>query len=214
MTTYMFNRSNDTLSKTKVATALITSFFGTGQVVLAKPQFKISGPKQLSAVTVQIVYYSPLAVKDERMTVLGNALSEIFHRSVELRLIRLNSPFMDSHVLAQVLAAHANKLSFNRLMSQLNMNLPKVHSGSVSDLPLSEVTGLRVKLSGRLTTQRHGPRQTVSHANFGSKHKFGQVDFGQFTAKNKLGSFTIKVWICHNSRSVNNPLQCSTNTIQ
>jgi len=50
-------------------------------------------------------------------------------------------------------------------------------------------------LSGRLTTQRSSPRQTVQAGRLGSSAKgtYSTVDYSQHTAKNKLGAFTMKV---------------------
>lgn len=60
---------------------------------------------------------------------------------------------------------------------------------------VSHVTGVKVKLSGRLTTQRAAPRQTVQAGRIGSsaKGQYSTVDYSQHTAKNKLGAFTMKV---------------------
>jgi ribosomal protein S3 len=161
--------------------------------VLAKPRFTASH----RSVLVNVAYYSPAqhgtGLTDGQAQMLASALGLVFDLPVELRLVRLSSPLMDGNVLAQVCALHGNKLSFNRLMAQLNAMLDCLFNGPIGKLPLSEVTGLRVKLSGRLTTQRHAPRQTVSYGYVGNKHEQGQTDLGQFTAKNKLGAFTVKV---------------------
>lgn len=88
----------------------------------------------------------------------------------------------------------------------LKGSLPTVVSeGSVDEnsvTPTSHITGAKIKLSGRLTTQRSGPRQTVQASRLGSSAKgsYGTIDFSQHTAKNKLGAFTMKVWISQQSR--------------
>lgn len=106
---------------------------------------------------------------------------------------------MDSSIFAQYLTANGGKYAFNRILDMLKGNLPTVVSeGSVDEstlLPTSHITGVKVKLSGRLTTQRSSPRQTVQAGRLGSSAKgpYGTVDYSQHTAKNKLGSFTMKV---------------------
>lgn len=81
----------------------------------------------------------------------------------------------------------------------LKGSLPTVVSdGSVDGTevtPASHITGVKIKLSGRLTTQRASPRQTVQAGRLGSsaKGQYGLVDYSQHTAKNKLGAFTMKV---------------------
>jgi len=81
----------------------------------------------------------------------------------------------------------------------LKSSLPTVVSeGSVNDtssIPASHITGVKIKLSGRLTTQRSSPRQTVQAGRIGSSAKgaYSTVDYSQHTDKNKLGAFTMKV---------------------
>lgn len=60
---------------------------------------------------------------------------------------------------------------------------------------VSHITGVKMKLSGRLTTQRASPRQTVQSGRLGSSAKGinSYIDHSQSTAKNKLGAFTMKV---------------------
>jgi ribosomal protein S3 len=97
------------------------------------------------------------------------------------------------------LSANSHKYSFNRLFDILKANLPTVVAqGSVDETtvnPTSHITGVRIKLSGRLTTQRAGPRQTVKANRLGSsaKESYGITDFSQYTSKNKLGAFTVKI---------------------
>jgi hypothetical protein len=114
-------------------------------------------------------------------------------------LIRLNHSALDSSIFAQYLTANGGKYSFNRILDMLKGSLPTVVSeGSVDDssvTPASHITGVKIKLSGRLTTQRSSPRQTVQAGRLGSsaKGQYGTVDYSQHTAKNKLGAFTMKV---------------------
>jgi ribosomal protein S3 len=81
----------------------------------------------------------------------------------------------------------------------LKGSLPTVVSdGSVDEnsvLPASHITGVKMKLSGRLATERSAPRKTVQASRLGSSAKgpYGTVDYSQHTAKNKLGAFTMKV---------------------
>ena len=71
-----------------------------------------------------------------------------------------------------------------------------VSEGSVSNRPVtSHITGVKIQLSGRLTTQRASPRQTVQAGRIGSSAKgpYSLVDYSQHSSKNKLGAFTMKV---------------------
>ena len=86
----------------------------------------------------------------------------------------------------------------------------------VSSLP-SFITGLKIQLSGRITTEPLIPRLSVkstmvgtfstSHSNtqsllfkertssFLSRFPSQCIDYSAHTTKNEIGAFTIKVWI-------------------
>lgn len=203
-TTYLFNKANrtNTMSMQRQAIAIIQSFFAKYQALVGKPVFTVSPNK----VIVQLFYYAPAeSISNASITALGNALTRCWNRTVELRLIRLNHSALDSSIFAQYLTANAGKYSFNRILDMLKGSLPTVVSeGSVDEssvVPASHITGVKIKLSGRLTTQRSSPRQTVQAGRIGSSAKghLGTVDYSQHTAKNKLGAFTMKVWISQQS---------------
>lgn len=213
MNSYQFAKANaaSLLKTERYATAVVTACLAAHEgLLLGKPVFAVQQQK----VTVHIFYYWPgQALQHATIAALGAALTRCFavscqtpngvwhekSKSVELRLVQLNHMVLDSSILAQCLALHGNKLSFNRLADLLKsllapaFNEPMPASGLA--LPASNLTGLQIKVSGRLTTQRHGPRQTVSLAHMGSaaKSSIGMTDYSQFTAKNKLGAFTVKV---------------------
>jgi ribosomal protein S3 len=204
-TTYLFNKTNrtNTMSMQRQAILIIQSFFAKFKALVGKPVFTVSPNK----VTVQVFYYSSTEmISNANINALGNALTQCWGRTVELRLIRLNHAALDSSIFAQYLSVNSNKYSFNRIFDMLKGSLPTVVSeGSVDELsvvPTSHITGVKIKLSGRLTTQRSSPRKTVQASRLGSSAKglHGFVDFSQYTAKNKLGAFTMKVWISQQSR--------------
>lgn len=203
-TTYMFNKANRTniMSMQRQAISIIQSFFAKYQSLVGKPVFTVNPDK----VVVQLFYYAPVPTAGGKETItnasiaaLGDALTRCWGRTVELRLIRLNHSALDSSIFAQYLTANGGKYSFNRILDMLKGSLPTVVSdGSVDGTevtPASHITGVKIKLSGRLTTQRASPRQTVQAGRLGSsaKGQYGLVDYSQHTAKNKLGAFTMKV---------------------
>ncbi len=57
------------------------------------------------------------------------------------------------------------------------------------------LTGLKIKISGRLITQRVIPKKTISKLEKGGfkKTKINIVDYATYTNKNKRGSYTVKV---------------------
>jgi len=67
-------------------------------------------------------------------------------------------------------------------------------------LPLPTwISGVKAELAGRLTTQRNRPRKTVTNAHKGSftvsNELSSSLNLSQYASKNKLGAYTMKVWL-------------------
>jgi len=130
-----------------------------------------------------------LEKESDKINALGVTLTQLFNKTVEIRLIRLQYPYLDSSILAQYLAINAGKYNFTRMQKNLFSKVPIV-------LPLdvmpSQLTGIKLELAGRLTTQRSIPRKTVENVHTGSQNSTS-LDFSQYSSKNKIGAFTMKV---------------------
>lgn len=70
--------------------------------------------------------------------------------------------------------------------------------------PISQLTGIKVTIAGRLITQRIVPKSTVKTAYKGQlssalggkmSHKF--IDSATYTSKNKIGAYTVRVQLGH-----------------
>lgn len=61
------------------------------------------------------------------------------------------------------------------------------------------LTGIKIRISGRLARQRVVPKRTVKTAYKGgiSKSKNNLVDYSTYTSKNKKGAFSVRVWLSH-----------------
>ena len=169
---------------------------------------------------------------------------------VELRLIRIQHPYLNSSILAQYLALNAGKYNFTRMqkrvfkkaptfdLNDISLNKEVLPQGSGAAQLFSPTswettravgltTGVKLELAGRLTTQRSIPRKTVENKHTGSftvDHRISSgplgstssasqstigkgvtpagaveqpqnpfVNLSQYTSKNKLGTYTIKV---------------------
>lgn len=72
------------------------------------------------------------------------------------------------------------------------------------------LTGIRIKLSGRIPTERVKPKMTIKQKEIGAFHKTKDsiLDYAMYTNKNKRGSYTVKVWttstICSNVNNIKN----------
>lgn len=207
---------------TRNATKLITHFFSPINALTSKPNFTFT----TNLVIVQVFYYIPMVstgnntktINNNTVNNLGETLSTIFEQPVELRLVKLNYPYLDSYILAQYIALNTQDYTFLQIVRRIFGSIgvspiiptQPVKSGSddkkyyilSSAIPLGAIIGIKVRVSGRLMTERSRPRQTMQTAQIGSfssphggQENLFLVDSASFTTKNKKGAFTIKVWI-------------------
>lgn len=129
------------------------------------------------------------------------ALSRLFSSTtdlqvpVQLRIVRLHHPYLNSSILAQFLALNASKYGFARLRQYVLTSIPLSTIASTQNTNTGHsVLGVRVQVSGLLTTQRMAPRKTVSTVSAGTFHGHGtHLDYSSHTSKSALGSYTVKV---------------------
>lgn len=192
-------------------TSMIQSFFASTKALAGKPSYKVFNSS--GTVVVTIPYFMPSSVPvlaESKINALGIAITRLFNvpgraqPTVELRLVRLRYPYLDSSILAQYVAVNAGKYNFLRMQKMMFNKVPATARGAtqtcqplaVEVLP-SQMTGVKVELAGRLTTQRSIPRKTVENGHVGSftvnNTLKSSLDFSQYASKNKLNAFTIKV---------------------
>jgi hypothetical protein len=213
LTAHSFSGKGDNV--TRVATRVIEHFFSPIRALASKPTFTMTSSNSSSSgsnfvgqdgkVIVNVFYYisnKEQALSDSTVNNLGQVLSKLFKRPVELRLVRLHYPYLNSYILAQYIAINSNRYNFTRIQRAIFNALRAVKASSLHDsagsdqvLP-SYITGMKIRVSGRLLTQRSVPRQTVQTAQIGSfSGQDNVIDSGSYTTKNKKGAFTVKVWI-------------------
>jgi hypothetical protein len=203
-------------NQNRQAIKLIENFFSQQQAIAAKPFFTMQ-----SKMIINVFYYLPIkeqALDNSTVNSLGKVLSKLYKRPVELRLLRLNYPYLNCYTLAQYIAINTGKYNFKAIMNSLFAAVRESIADfsdeeSSTSLP-SHIIGVKVKISGRLVTQRSVPRQTTQTAQIGSFSssvvnkanttsniqtptfsKTNIVEHAAFTSKNKKGAFTVKVWI-------------------
>jgi hypothetical protein len=201
-----FDKAN--VNAQRVATKLIANFFSKPlatdvHALASKPVFSVSGDK----VVINVFYYlaDKKALNNSSINSLGQVLSKLFKQPVELRFVRL--PYLDSYILAQYIAINTAKYNFTRIQRAIfgALQFPVLKASELEDTTLpSYITGMKIRISGRLTTQRSVPRQTVQTAqvgSFSSSHipsnskASGIISSAAFSTKNQKGAFTVKVWI-------------------
>lgn len=129
-------------------------------------------------------------------------LEKIFNKSIELELIRLKYPAHNSNILAQILAISSNKLKFFTMMRKLlynvNIKQPGVLKHNFNIIP-SYLSGIKVRLGGRLSTENLIPRKTVKTYQIGSiaRNKTNYRELSRITLKNKRGAYSFTVITSH-----------------
>ena len=142
-------------------------------------------------------------------------LSKLFGKNVRLQLVRLYNPFKDSNILAQLIGLNGKDYKFYRIEDMLfsraviNKKLNRNSNPGVLFLPTNTeqelnqmatiLNGIKIRLAGRLITQNIVPKNTVTFVERGgfAKGYNNLSDCSTFTAKNKLGTYSVKVWLSH-----------------
>lgn len=205
LTAHSFDRSRSRtlLNITRIANTLITRFFAPLSAIASKPTISIGS----ELVTVHIPYYShrtSAALNNNTVNSLGEVLTTNFNRPTEVRLIRLNNPYMDAHILANWMSNELQDTTFDRVVKRVFASvapLKDLNQTAGSTLP-SHIVGLKVQLHGRLTSEASRPRQTEQSASMGTfrADRMGLVQSAGFTSTNSKGAYTVKVWLSQAAR--------------
>lgn len=136
-----------------------------------------------------------------RVTFLVLLLSRLLKNNVQLELVRIKYVYHDSNILAQFLGINSHKNTYGKIKSLLWRRVtttPNTTNNQI-DNSQTQLTGFRIKISGRLAKQRVVPKQTVKSTYKGaiSPNKNNIVQEATFTGKNKKGAYSIRVWTSH-----------------
>jgi len=131
---------------------------------------------------------------------LCDLLSHLFKKPVQLDLIRLHYPYNDSHILVNLLGIMINKIKlriiFRKLFEKAVIkNLKKFTGKNNLNLIPAFLSGIHIKVAGRLLTHRVIPRKTVKTIKRGAiaHGKINFSDVARYTNKNKRGAYSITV---------------------
>lgn len=99
--------------------------------------------------------------------------------------------------VSQLTYQNSNKLKLLIPSSILYDNMDNYKEIITNPVSPAKTTGIRIRLAGRLKTERFKPKKTVQTVQIGSlsKNLVNFVNTASFTAKNKKGTFNIKVWM-------------------
>lgn len=190
---------------------IIKKFFSAIKVIRGEPVFNIGVEK----INITLSYYTKLNKEDpyieyglneNTLNNLADLLSKEFERQVELRIIKIQNPYLDRNILAEYIGKNASLYNFRRLKNNAmrktkitrysDNNNNKNFAGT--DMP-SDIIGRMIIFSGRLVTERLRPRKTVSTSKIGTFTSNNKLimESGSFTGKNARGAYTVKVLINH-----------------
>ena len=131
---------------------------------------------------------------------LCEVLNSLFNKPVELDLIRLHYPYNDSNILVRLLAFMINKMKLRRITRRLFnkavvKSIKKINNKDQVNIIPAFLSGMTIKVAGRLMKYKVVPRKTVKIVRRGSSSigKINYSDISRFTNKNKRGSFTITI---------------------
>lgn len=131
-------------------------------------------------------------------------LSNIFNKPVELDLTRLNAPFFDDNILVKLIGLVSTDLKpikiFDSIYKNANIFNKRTADYNYSySITRSFLAGIKIKIGGRLMTQRIVPKITTRHSQRGATAtgKVTYSDWSRVTLKNKRGSHSITVTISH-----------------
>jgi hypothetical protein len=205
---YQFNKKgiqNSSVVINKNVFTLLESTFYSMSSLISKPIIIITPNK----IVIQLFYYlnkfhnnNILNIHNEKLQSLCLNLSKIYKKPVELELDRLHYPYYDSNILSNMIGLISNIVKFRFIIKKL-FSIAKIKKTNIfnnkSSIIPSYLSGFKIKVAGRLLTQRVIPRLTVKTIQRGTlaRGKAQFVDSARFTNKNKRGSFSITVTMGH-----------------
>ena len=110
----------------------------------------------------------------------------------------MHYPYNDTNILVRLLAFMINKIKIRRITRKLFRNaviksINKNYNKDKTNIIPAFLSGLTIKVAGRLMKYKVIPRKTVKIVRRGSSSigKINYTDISRYTNKNRRGAFTI-----------------------
>jgi hypothetical protein len=139
-----------------------------------------------------------------KLNIISKILSKFFNKSVELDLVRLYYPYFDSNIFINLLNILINKIQIRIIMQTFFKkafikNPINFFINKKSNNILSLLSGIKLKIGGRLMTHRVVPKQTIKIIRKGAltRGKIKFLDKARYTNKNRRGAFSLTLSIGH-----------------
>ena len=178
--------------------------------IISRPHFYVSP----NNVIINLFYYAVNKnnkIKNDKTVDLNinnlqgltSKLSRYFKKPITLELTKLYSVSNNSQILAHVLGklGLSRKRSFARIIGRfLSRQSEKIFFRKSINKFSGAITGVYIKLGGRLLRGKIVPRRTVKKIQYGSlaRSKSNYITNARIIQKNKRGSFSFTVAIEHN----------------
>jgi hypothetical protein len=155
----------------------------------------------LKNIIFNLIKYNIAKVFSYKFKLICNLLSNKFNKPVELELIRLHNPYLDTNILVNLLhliIKNKKKKPKNAIDKIYNKNQVKKLNDSnlisVNNKP-AFLSGLNFYINGRTMGEAIVPRMTTKSFEKGATAtgKVNFLDKSTITKKNKKGAYTIKV---------------------
>ena len=138
---------------------------------------------------------------NNKLITICNILSRFFRKPIKLELIRLYYPYHNSNILVNLLGFFVNKIRLRKIINKFIRKTVKNKSlnNLSKNVLFTDIAGIKIKVAGRLLTQRVVPRKTIKIINRGalSRNKTMFIETARFTNKNKRGAFSLTISIGH-----------------
>jgi hypothetical protein len=204
---YYFNKYNQISSPIKNSIFEFLSItFKTMFALISQPVF-INTPDK---VIIQLFYFvlkfdlkinnANFILKNKtKLKAICNILSRFFQKPIELELIRLYYPYYNSNILVNLFGILINKIKLRRILNKFIIKSIENKLVINKSLIPSALSGIKIKVAGRLLTQRIVPRMSVKTFTYGStsRNKSMFLDTARFTSKNKRGAFSLTISLGH-----------------
>ena len=173
----------------KVTAPIATSYNGIGIKNIGNTGMRVQPLKLFTQNNIQ------------NLNLLCLILSRIFKKPVELDLIRLHLPYYDDNILVKAIGIMSKDINirhiFNIIFTKTKIAtlLKSSRTGGIN----SNLAGIKIKISGRLMTQRVIPRLTTRVIQKGAitRGKINYINSSRVNLKNKRGAHSITVTMSH-----------------
>jgi len=138
-----------------------------------------------------------------KLKIISQLLARYFKKPVVFELVKLNSPYFNANILVNLLGFIINKTKLRIIKTNIfngaKIIKPNTFLKDNNSLSLPQLAGIKVRVAGRLLTQRVVPRKTVKVFNKGrlARSKVIYLETARFTNKNKRGAFSITIFTGH-----------------